>query len=191
MRCRGSGAVGSRPTYHVVEPDAQIVYSYVMYHDDVRLSVSLTSIELDAIDDGAATRLVFTEQGAYFEGGDAAHAAREEGTDRPAEATGGDALMAQLLKVQNFARVARRLRRRRGPEPRAAVRVTPIPLELMSWAGATASWPNRTEPGGTRGLDDFFTRDFANNIGAEIMGRNKFGPDAGPVARRGVEGMVG
>jgi len=54
------------------------------------------------------------------------------------------------------------------------------PMELMSWAGATASWPNRTEPGGSRGLDDYFTRDFANNIGAEIMGRNKFGPYRGP-----------
>lgn len=54
------------------------------------------------------------------------------------------------------------------------------PGALMSWAGATASWPNRTEPGGSRGLDDYFTRDFANNIGAEIMGRNKFGPQRGP-----------
>ncbi len=31
-----------------------------------------------------------------------------------------------------------------------------------------------------RGLDDYFTRDFAHNIGAEIMGRNKFGPVRGP-----------
>jgi dihydrofolate reductase len=54
------------------------------------------------------------------------------------------------------------------------------PAELASWAGATASWPNRTEPGGSRGLDDYFTRDFANNIGAEIMGRNKFSPHRGP-----------
>lgn len=54
------------------------------------------------------------------------------------------------------------------------------PWELMSWAGATASWPNRTDPGGTRGLDDYFTRDFAHNIGAEIMGRNKFGHQRGP-----------
>ena len=30
------------------------------------------------------------------------------------------------------------------------------------------------------GLDDYFTRDFARNIGAEIMGRNKFGPQRGP-----------
>lgn len=54
------------------------------------------------------------------------------------------------------------------------------PMALMSWAVATAGWPNRTEPGGSRGLDDYFTRDFANNIGAEIMGRNKFGPQRGP-----------
>lgn len=51
---------------------------------------------------------------------------------------------------------------------------------LMGWCGATASWPNRTDPGGTRGLDDYFARDFANNIGAEIMGRHKFGPQRGP-----------
>ncbi len=33
---------------------------------------------------------------------------------------------------------------------------------------------------GHAGFDDYFTRDFANNIGAEIMGRNKFGPHRGP-----------
>jgi len=54
------------------------------------------------------------------------------------------------------------------------------PAQLASWAGATASWPNRTDPGGTRGLDDYFTRDFSHNIGAEIMGRNKFGYQRGP-----------
>jgi dihydrofolate reductase len=52
--------------------------------------------------------------------------------------------------------------------------------EMFAWAGATASWPNRTDPGGSRGLDDYFTRDFSNNIGAEIMGRNKFSPYRGP-----------
>jgi dihydrofolate reductase len=54
------------------------------------------------------------------------------------------------------------------------------PAELAAWAGATASWPNRTDPGGSRGLDDYFTRDFSHNIGAEIMGRNKFSPHRGP-----------
>jgi dihydrofolate reductase len=54
------------------------------------------------------------------------------------------------------------------------------PRELMAWLLATASFPNRTEPGGSRGLDDYLARDFTNNIGAEIMGRNKFGPQRGP-----------
>jgi dihydrofolate reductase len=54
------------------------------------------------------------------------------------------------------------------------------PGDFFAWAGATASWPNRTDPGGSRGLDDYFTRDFSHNIGAEIMGRNKFGPQRGP-----------
>jgi dihydrofolate reductase len=54
------------------------------------------------------------------------------------------------------------------------------PGSLVSWAGATASWPNRTDAGGSRGLDDYLTRDFQRNIGAEIMGRNKFAPHRGP-----------
>jgi len=47
---------------------------------------------------------------------------------------------------------------------------------------ATASWAGRSEPGGTRGLNDYFSRDYARNIGAEIMGRNKFSPHRGPWA---------
>jgi dihydrofolate reductase len=54
------------------------------------------------------------------------------------------------------------------------------PGDLLGWAFSTASWVNRTDPGGSRGLEDYFTRDFAWNIGAEIMGRNKFGPQRGP-----------
>ena len=65
------------------------------------------------------------------------------------------------------------------------------PGDMFAWAGATASWPNRTDPGGSRGLDDYFTRDFANNIGAEIMGRNKFGPLARSMARPRMAGLVG
>lgn len=54
------------------------------------------------------------------------------------------------------------------------------PGRLVAWAGATASWPMRTDPGGSRGLDDYFTRDFARNIGAEIMGATSSAPSAGP-----------
>ena len=87
--------------------------------------------------------------------------------------------MSQLVRVQNFmlstdgygAGEGQSLERPFGHADPAA---------LASWAGATAHWPGRSEPGGSRGLDDYFTRDFANNIGAEIMGRNKFGPQRGP-----------
>jgi len=36
------------------------------------------------------------------------------------------------------------------------------------------------KPGGSVGIDDAFARDWATGIGAEIMGRNKFGPQRGP-----------
>ncbi len=98
--------------------------------------------------------------------------------------------MAQLLKVQNFtvsrdgfgAGEGQSLERPFGHAD---------PATLMAWAGATASWPNRTDPGGTRGLDDYFARDFANNMGAEIMGRNKFGPQRGPCADESWKGWWG
>jgi dihydrofolate reductase len=65
------------------------------------------------------------------------------------------------------------------------------PAELFSWAGSTAHWVNRTDPGGTYGLDDYCTRDFTRNIGAEIMGRNKFGPKRGPWENLEWEGWWG
>jgi dihydrofolate reductase len=91
----------------------------------------------------------------------------------------GEHQMTQLLRVQNFcasqdgfgAGENQRLEKPFGDAD---------PGTMFSWAGATASWPNRTDPGGTRGLDDYFTRDFKNNIGAEIMGANKFSPHRGP-----------
>jgi dihydrofolate reductase len=87
--------------------------------------------------------------------------------------------MSQLLKVQNFcvssdgfgAGEGQSLERPFGHAD---------PGTMMAWAGATASWPNRTDPGGSRGLDDHLVRDFTRNIGAEIMGRNKFSPHRGP-----------
>ncbi len=54
------------------------------------------------------------------------------------------------------------------------------PTELMRWGLETKSWPGRTNASGSGGLDDYFVRDFSHGIGAEIMGRNKFGPQRGP-----------
>ncbi|MFF9341789.1 dihydrofolate reductase family protein [Streptomyces sp. NPDC014773] len=85
----------------------------------------------------------------------------------------------QLLKVQNFSVSADGIA---AGEDQTLER--PFghvdPGRLFAWAGATASWPNRTGPGGSRGLDDHLVRDFHHGIGAEIMGRNKFGPVRGP-----------
>ena len=36
------------------------------------------------------------------------------------------------------------------------------------------------DPGGSAGVDDAFASNWATGIGAEIMGRNKFGPQRGP-----------
>ena len=46
---------------------------------------------------------------------------------------------------------------------------------LHEWMFATRWWRG-AEPGGSRGVDDAFARQFAPGIGAEIMGANKFGP---------------
>jgi dihydrofolate reductase len=96
--------------------------------------------------------------------------------------------MAQLVRVQNFmvskdgfgAGVGQSMDAPFGhASPKHSAMVS-LPMDLASWAFATASWPGRTEPGGTRGIDDYFIRDYGRNIGAEIMGRNKFGPQRGP-----------
>ncbi|MFE1266322.1 dihydrofolate reductase family protein [Streptomyces sp. NPDC058758] len=93
--------------------------------------------------------------------------------------TAGPRPRTQLLKVQNFNVSADGIA---AGEDQTLER--PFghvdPGRLFAWAGATASWPNRTDPGGSRGLDDHLVRDFHHNIGAEIMGRNKFGPVRGP-----------
>ncbi|MEU3644888.1 dihydrofolate reductase family protein [Lentzea sp. NPDC034063] len=98
--------------------------------------------------------------------------------------------MTQLVKVQNFvvsrdgfgAGEDQTLDRPFGHAD---------PGTMFAWAGATASWPNRTDPGGSRGLDDYLTRDFAHNIGAEIMGANKFSPHRGPWENHDWQGWWG
>ncbi len=89
--------------------------------------------------------------------------------------------MPQLLRVQNFGGVSQDgIGAGENQTFERPFGDTVEPWELMSWAGATASWPNRTDPAARGGLDDYFTRDFTHSIGAEIMGRNKFGHQRGP-----------
>ncbi len=63
--------------YYDIVPDERIVFSYEMRLDDVRVSVSLTTIELTP--EGESTRLVFTEQGVFLDAADDVEA-RKEGT---------------------------------------------------------------------------------------------------------------
>jgi uncharacterized protein YndB with AHSA1/START domain len=66
--------------YYDIVPDQRIIYSYEMYADGARISVSVATISFVPVPDGTA--LTWTEQGAYldgFDGGDAPRL-REEGT---------------------------------------------------------------------------------------------------------------
>lgn len=62
--------------YLDIVPNRRIVMAYTMTLGDKRFSASLATFDLLAMEGG--TRLVFTEQGAYFEGADGPQM-REEG----------------------------------------------------------------------------------------------------------------
>jgi uncharacterized protein YndB with AHSA1/START domain len=63
--------------YQDIVPNERIVFTYDLYLDQNRISVSLTTVEFAAEADG--TRLKFTEQGVFLDGYDDA-GGREHGT---------------------------------------------------------------------------------------------------------------
>lgn len=66
--------------YHDSIPDRRILYSYNMFVDDRKLSVSLATIEISGTADGG-TQLRLSEQGAFLDGYEApARANRAPGT---------------------------------------------------------------------------------------------------------------
>jgi len=66
--------------YYDIVPDQRIVYSYEMYANGARISVSITTIEFAKSSEGTA--LTYTEQGVFLDGIDGAEvpALRKEGT---------------------------------------------------------------------------------------------------------------
>lgn len=66
--------------YYDIVPDQRIIYSYEMYADDARISVSVATIEFAKNGDGTA--LAWTEQGVFLDGmdGHEAPGLRLEGT---------------------------------------------------------------------------------------------------------------
>jgi len=63
--------------FHDIVPEQRIVYTYEMYVDEARISVSVATIEFR--NDGATTHLVLTEQGVFLDNHDTV-TQREEGT---------------------------------------------------------------------------------------------------------------
>ena len=74
--------------YQDIVADERIIYTYSMHLDQALLSVSVATVELHL--EGAGTRLVLTEQGAYLDGRDS--------PDQRQQGAGGllDALGAEL-----------------------------------------------------------------------------------------------
>ena len=73
--------------YYDIVPDQRLVYSYEMYADGARISVSVATIEFSKTDSG--TTLTWTEQGAYLDGFD--------GEDAPQLRHGGTSEMLDGL----------------------------------------------------------------------------------------------
>ena len=69
-------AITNHTIYQDIVLNSRIVFAYTMSLGDKRFSASLATVEFLPSDSG--TRLVFTDQGAFFEGGDGPKM-REEG----------------------------------------------------------------------------------------------------------------
>jgi uncharacterized protein YndB with AHSA1/START domain len=71
--------------YQDIVPDQRIVYTYEMHADEKRISVSVATVEF--MPEGAGTRLILTEQGAFLDGLDKSEY-REQGTRELLDALG-------------------------------------------------------------------------------------------------------
>ncbi|THF82267.1 SRPBCC family protein [Cohnella fermenti] len=71
--------------YQEIVPEERIVYSYTLDADTTRISVSITTVEFVPVSGG--TKLIFTEQGAFFDGHDTPEI-REHGTNEMLDALG-------------------------------------------------------------------------------------------------------
>ncbi|TBL77326.1 SRPBCC family protein [Paenibacillus thalictri] len=71
--------------YQEIVSEQRIVYTYTLDSNDVRMSVSITTVEL--IPQEGGTKLIFTEQAAFFDGLDTPEI-REHGTNLMLDALG-------------------------------------------------------------------------------------------------------
>ncbi len=73
--------------YQDIVADQRIITTYEMHMDEARISVSVATLELQP--EGAGTRLILTEQGAYLDGYDTS-ASRERGTSDLLDSLGAE-----------------------------------------------------------------------------------------------------
>jgi uncharacterized protein YndB with AHSA1/START domain len=59
---------GNETVFNEIVDNERIIFTYSMDRDGLRFSISLASVEMKP--EGAGTRLIFTEQAAFFDGGD-------------------------------------------------------------------------------------------------------------------------
>lgn len=78
FRFRDGPEIHNHTVYQDIVPDERIVYAYSMTVEGERISASLTTVELRAVDGGTA--LVLTEQDAFLDGHDGLES-RKGGTD--------------------------------------------------------------------------------------------------------------
>jgi uncharacterized protein YndB with AHSA1/START domain len=76
FRFKGTMEMRNDTVYQDIVPDRRIVFAYTMTMGEQRISASLGTVELTPSGDG--TRLAYTEQAAFFEGGDGPQV-REQG----------------------------------------------------------------------------------------------------------------
>jgi uncharacterized protein YndB with AHSA1/START domain len=91
FRFEGGAPIVCDAIYQDIVPDERIVFAYTMTAGDKRMSSSLTTIEL--LPSGAGTALIFTEQGAFFDGSPAS-----EGWSPREREHGSRGLLEQLAK---------------------------------------------------------------------------------------------
>jgi uncharacterized protein YndB with AHSA1/START domain len=78
-RFRANGTPMTNDTFYLdIVADRRIVFAYTMALGDARFSSSHVTVEL--VPDGTGTKLLFTEQGAYFDNKAESAASREHGT---------------------------------------------------------------------------------------------------------------
>jgi uncharacterized protein YndB with AHSA1/START domain len=78
FRQQGGPLIKMDAVYQDIVNDSRIVFAYSMFMEGKALSASLATFELLPTDKG--TDVIFTEQGAYYEGGQDFVKAREEGS---------------------------------------------------------------------------------------------------------------